>query len=78
MAVGAACLFPAAAGVGDGWSPEQNPAVNSGKDRGHSHPTDRVIQPGDFIQTDFGIKVHDMWVTDIHYPLMKLDPNFRE
>ncbi len=55
----------AAAGVGDAWAPEQNPAVNSGRDRGHSHPTDRVIQPGDFIQTDFGIKVHDMWVTDI-------------
>jgi Xaa-Pro aminopeptidase len=52
-------------GVGDGWSPEQNPAVNSGKDRGHSHPTERVIQPGDFIQIDFGIRVHDMWVTDI-------------
>lgn len=55
----------AEAGVGDGWSPAQNPAVNSGKDRGHSHPTERVIQPGDFIQIDFGIKVHDMWVTDI-------------
>ncbi|MFT4606187.1 MAG: Xaa-Pro dipeptidase [Rhodothermales bacterium] len=54
-----------AAQVGDGWSPAQNPAVNSGKDRGHSHPTDRVIQPGEFIQTDFGIMVHDMWVTDI-------------
>jgi len=52
-------------GVGDGWSPEQNPAINSGKDRGHSHPTERVIQPGDFIQTDFGIRVHDRWVTDI-------------
>lgn len=52
-------------GVGDAWSPEQNPAINSGKDRGHSHPTDRVIQPGDFIQTDFGIRVHDRWVTDI-------------
>jgi len=55
----------AGAGVGDGWSPEQNPAVNSGKDRGHSHPTERIIQAGDFIQTDFGIRVHDMWVTDI-------------
>ncbi|NNE68909.1 MAG: aminopeptidase P family protein [Rhodothermales bacterium] len=55
----------AEAGVGDGWSPAQNPAVNSGKDRGHSHPTERVIQPGDFIQIDFGIRVHDMWVTDI-------------
>ena len=55
----------AEAGVGDGWAPDQNPAVNSGRDRGHSHPTDRVIQPGDFIQTDFGIRVGDMWVTDI-------------
>ena len=55
----------AAHGVGDAWAPEQNPAVNSGKDRGHSHPTDRTIQPGDFIQTDFGIRVHDQWVTDI-------------
>jgi len=52
-------------GVRDAWSPEQNPAINSGKDRGHSHPTDRTIQPGDFIQTDFGIRVHDRWVTDI-------------
>jgi Xaa-Pro aminopeptidase len=52
-------------GVGDGWAPEQNPNVNSGPDRGHSHATDRVIQPGDFIQTDFGIKVEGMWVTDI-------------
>lgn len=55
----------AEAGVGDGWAPAQNPAVNSGKDRGHSHPTDRVIRPGDFIQTDFGIMVHGTWVTDI-------------
>ena len=55
----------AAAGVGDGWAPEQNPSVNSGKDRGHSHPTDRTIVPGDFIQTDFGIRVRDRWVTDI-------------
>ncbi len=53
------------AGVQDGWSPDQNPAVNSGPDRGHSHPTDRVIQPGDVIQIDFGIKVFDRWVTDI-------------
>ena len=55
----------AEAGVGDGWAPDQNPAVNSGRDRGHSHPTDRVLQPGDFIQTDFGIRVHGLWVTDI-------------
>lgn len=53
------------AGVKDGWSPDQNPAVNSGPDRGHSHPTNRVIQPGDIIQIDFGIRVFDQWVTDI-------------
>jgi Xaa-Pro dipeptidase len=52
-------------GVGDAWAPDQNPNVNSGPDRGHSHATDRVIQPGDFIQTDFGIRVFDLWVTDI-------------
>ena len=55
----------AEAGVGDAWAPDQNPAVNSGRDRGHSHPTRRAIQPGDFIQTDFGIRVGGMWVTDI-------------
>ena len=55
----------AEAGVGDGWAPDQNPAVNSGRDRGHSHPTDRTLRPGDFVQTDFGIRVHGMWVTDI-------------
>jgi Xaa-Pro dipeptidase len=52
-------------GVGDGWAPDQNPNVNSGPDRGHSHATEKVIMPGDVIQTDFGIKVHDTWVTDI-------------
>lgn len=52
-------------GVKDGWSPDQNPSVNSGPDRGHSHPTDKVIMPGDVIQTDFGIRVYDMWVSDI-------------
>jgi len=52
-------------GVEDAWAPDQNPNVNSGIDRGHSHATDKVIQPGDFIQTDFGIKVHGIWCTDI-------------
>ena len=52
-------------GVVDGWAPEQNPNINSGPDRGHSHATEKVIQPGDVIQTDFGIKVHGVWVTDI-------------
>jgi Xaa-Pro aminopeptidase len=52
-------------GVTDGWSPDQNPNVNSGPDRGHSHATDKVIMPGDVIQIDFGIKVYDRWVSDI-------------
>ena len=52
-------------GVEDSWAPDQNPNVNSGPDRGHSHATDRVIRPGDFIQTDFGIKVHGVWCTDV-------------
>ncbi|MFQ5797105.1 MAG: M24 family metallopeptidase [Bacteroidota bacterium] len=51
--------------VEDAWAPEQNPNVNSGIDRGHSHATDRVIHAGDFIQTDFGIKVYGVWCTDI-------------
>jgi Xaa-Pro aminopeptidase len=52
-------------GVEDGWSADQNPNVNSGPDRGHSHATNKVIMPGDVIQIDFGIKVYDRWVTDI-------------
>ncbi|MFP8489479.1 M24 family metallopeptidase [Gracilimonas sp. Q87] len=52
-------------GVKDAWNPSQNPNVNSGPDRGHSHSTDKVIMPGDVIQTDFGIKLYDRWVSDI-------------
>ena len=52
-------------GVSDGWAPDQNPNVNSGPDRGHSHATDKIIMPGDVIQIDFGIKVYNRWVSDI-------------
>ena len=52
-------------GVSDGWAPDQNPNVNSGADRGHSHATGKIIMPGDVIQIDFGIKVYNRWVTDI-------------
>ena len=52
-------------GVTDGWASDQNPNVNSGADRGHSHATDKVIMPGDVIQIDFGIKVYNRWVSDI-------------
>lgn len=53
------------AGVKDAWAADQNPNVNSGPDRGHSHATDKVIMPGDVIQIDFGVKLHDRWVSDI-------------
>lgn len=52
-------------GVTDAWAPDQNPAVNSGPDRGHSHPGDKVIMPGDVIQIDFGVRLFDRWVSDI-------------
>jgi Xaa-Pro aminopeptidase len=51
-------------GVGDSWSAATNPNVNSGIAKGHAGPDDKVIGPGDFIQTDFGIKVYDVWCTD--------------
>ena len=60
-------------GVGEAWAPDQNPNVNSGADRGHSHATQKVIMPGDVIQTDFGIRVYDRWVTDIQDSLMFLN-----
>ncbi|MDZ7755086.1 M24 family metallopeptidase [Rhodohalobacter sp.] len=65
-------------GVTDAWSPDQNPAVNSGPDRGHSHPTEKIIRPGDVIQIDFGIKVYDMWVTDIQRFAYILHPDETE
>ncbi len=55
----------AEAGVDDAWAPDQNPNVNSGSDRGHSHATDKIIMPADVIQTDFGIRVYGRWVSDI-------------
>jgi len=51
-------------GVEYAWSSEHNPAVNSGFVRGHAGPADKIIEPGDFIQIDFGIKVHGVWCTD--------------
>jgi Xaa-Pro dipeptidase len=61
-------------GVGDGWAPDQNPNVNSGPDRGHSHATEKVIMPGDVIQTDFGIKLFGRWVSDIQRFAYVLQP----
>jgi Xaa-Pro dipeptidase len=64
-------------GVTDGWSPAQNPSVNSGPDRGHSHASDRIIQHGDVIQIDFGIRVYGVWVTDIQRFAYVLRPGER-
>ena len=64
-----------AAGVGDAWAPDQNPNVVSGTDRGHSHATDKIINYGDVIQTDFGIRVYDRWVTDIQRFAYVLKPD---
>lgn len=64
-------------GFEDAWAPEQNPNVNSGPDRGHSHSTDRVIQRGDIIQTDFGIKAGGVWSTDIQRFAYVLRPGER-
>ena len=54
-----------AQGVTDAWAADQNPNVNSGPDRGHSHSTNKVIMSGDVIQIDFGVKLYNRWVSDI-------------
>lgn len=61
-------------GLGFGWSPAHNPSVNSGFPRGHAGASDKVIIPGDFIQTDFGIKVFDVWCTDYQRFAFVLSP----
>lgn len=65
-------------GVEDAWQPDQNPNVNSGVDRGHSHSTDKVIQGGDIIQTDHGIKVYGIWVTDYQRFAYVLNPGEKQ
>ncbi len=65
-------------GFTDAWAADQNPSVNSGIDRGHSHATDRIIRPGDVIQTDFGIRVYDRWVSDIQRFAYVLKPGEKE
>ena len=50
--------------LGYAWAPSHNPSVNSGFPRGHASASNKIIEPGDFIQTDFGIKVYDTWCTD--------------
>ena len=65
-------------GVTDGWQPDQNPNVNSGSDRGHSNATEKIIRPGDVIQLDFGIKVYDVWCSDIQRFAYVLKPGEKD
>lgn len=65
-------------GVTDGWAADQNPNVNSGPDRGHSNATEKVIMGGDVIQTDFGIRVYDVWSSDIQRFAYVLKPGETE
>mgnify|MGYP001065658513 CR=1 FL=1 len=44
-------------GVGPSWEAESCPSVNAGITRGHSEPTDYIIQRGDLITIDFGINL---------------------
>ncbi len=44
-------------GVEPSWEPESCPSVNAGITRGHSEPSDYVIQRGDLITIDFGINL---------------------
>lgn len=51
-------------GVEPSWEPESCPSVNAGITRGHSEPSDYVIQRGDLITVDFGINLSG-YCTDI-------------
>ncbi len=49
--------------LGHAW--EDNPGIQSGLDRGRGSDAKRVIIAGDIINIDFGIKVYDIWCTDV-------------
>lgn len=50
--------------VTEAWDPGGCPSINTGISRGHSEPTDAVIQPGHVLTIDFGINL-DGYCTDI-------------
>jgi Xaa-Pro aminopeptidase len=52
-------------GLGIGHSWPDNPGITTGLDRGRGSDLSRVIKPGDLIDIDAGIKVYDLWCTDI-------------
>ncbi len=51
-------------GVTPSWEEESCPSVNAGITRGHSAPSDNVIQPGDIVVIDFGVNLSG-YCTDI-------------
>ncbi len=65
--------------VGSAWSPENNPAVNSGPDSqaGHSGPTDIQVQAGHLLHFDFGVKYQEM-CSDIQRMAYVLRPGEKE
>jgi len=51
-------------GVTESWEPSGCPSINTGLSRGHSEPTDAIIEPGHVVTIDFGINL-DGYCTDI-------------
>jgi Xaa-Pro aminopeptidase len=52
-------------GLGFGHSWVDQPGITTGLDGGSGNVKSKVIQPGDLINIDAGIKVYDTWCTDI-------------
>ncbi len=60
-------------GVGPSWDPAGCPSINTGTTRGHSEPTDALIQPGHVVTIDFGVNL-DGYCTDIQRTAYVLKP----
>lgn len=60
-------------GVGPSWEPSGCPSINTGTTRGHSEPTEAVIQAGHVVTIDFGINL-DGYCTDIQRTAYVLKP----
>ncbi len=58
-------------GVGHTWNQRANPIINTGLLRGHSFPSDRVIQPGHIVNVGCGI-VHKGLCSDLQRSLYVL------
>ncbi len=60
-------------GVGPSWDPAGCPSINTGTARGHSEPSNAVIEPGHIVTIDFGINL-DGYCTDIQRTAYVLRP----